>query len=212
MISLFIDTSLSFIRIGLFKDNKLIDYIDEFCDKDLSKLFAKQVRDIFKKNNLSINSIDKIYAVTGPGSFTGIRIGLTFAKVLGMSLKKEIIPVSELEVLASTNINTKFVIPLIDARREYVYTGMYDNDLNNVIDDKYILLSDFLNNINDNDITFVSYNDFNNLSVTRPDINYEKIIEKFNKRKGINYHLLTPNYLKDTEAEEKLKKKLNNAY
>lgn len=210
MISLFIDTSLSYIRLGLFKNNKLIDSINEYCDKDLSKLFDVRVRDIFKRNNISINDVDKIFAVTGPGSFTGIRIGLTFAKVLGMSLKKDIIPISELEVLSSTDIDSKYVVPLIDARRGFVYTAMYDNNLNSYIADKYISLKNFIDNINTKDVTFVSFNDFENLTVVRPNIDYEKIINKFNNRETINYHLLTPNYLKDTEAEENLKKKYSN--
>ena len=210
MISILIDTSLSYIRLGLYENEKLIDHVDEFCDKDLSKLFIKRVRELLLNNNISINNIDKIFAVTGPGSFTGIRIGLTFAKILGMSVKKDRIPISELEILASTKTETKYIVPIIDARRGYVYTGLYDNDIKNIIEDKYLNMEDFLEKLNEKDVTFVSFDEFDNIKITKPNIDYETIIEKFKNRETINYHSLNPNYLKNTEAEENLKKKMLN--
>lgn len=207
MISLFIDTALSYIRIAIFKDNKLIDCINEKCEKNMSALFDSKVNELFKRNNLELTEVNKIYTVTGPGSFTGIRVGMTFSKVLAMALNLKITPISELQVLATTN-TTKLKAPMIDARRGYVYAGVYDQDLNTLTDDKHILLEDFLN-IN-KDVEYISYDSFEHISTTLPNIDFEKIILKNKDKKQIEHEVLTPNYLKLTEAEENLRKKKEN--
>lgn len=207
MISLFIDTALSYIRIALFKDDKQIDSINEKCEKNMSAIFDSKVEELFRRNNLELTEVNKIYTVTGPGSFTGIRVGMTFSKVLAMALKEKITPISELQVLATTNTN-KLKAPLIDARRGYVYSGIYDEDLNAITEDKHILLEDFLN-INTN-VEYISYDSFEHISTTEPKIDFEKIISKNKEKKQIDHEVLTPNYLKLTEAEENLRKKKEN--
>lgn len=207
MISLFIDTALSYIRIAIFKDDKLIDSINEKCEKNMSALFDSKVEELFKRNNLELTEVNKIYTVTGSGSFTGIRVGMTFSKVLAMALNLKITPISELQVLATTN-TTKLKAPMIDARRGYVYAGVYDQDLNTLTEDKHILLEDFLN-IN-KDVEYISYDSFEHISTTLPNIDFEKIILKNKDKKQIEHEVLTPNYLKLTEAEENLIKKKEN--
>lgn len=207
MISLFIDTALSYIRVALFKDNKLIDSINEKCEKNMSSLFDSKVDELFKRNNLELTEVNKIYTVTGPGSFTGIRVGMTFSKVLAMALNQKITPISELQVLATTKTN-KLKAPMIDARRGYVYAGVYDQDLNTLTEDKHILLEDFLN-IN-KDVEYISYDSFEHISTIEPNIDFEKIINKNKDKKQIDHEVLTPNYLKLTEAEENLRKKKEN--
>ncbi len=207
MISLFIDTALSYIRIALFNDDSLIDFVNEKCEKNMSSLFDLRIKDLFIRNNINLNQVNKIYTVTGPGSFTGIRVGMTFSKVLAMSLNLKITPISELQVLASTKSN-KLKAPIIDARRGYVYAGIYDDDLNSITEDKYILLEDFLN-IN-KDMEYLSYDNFEHISIIEPNIDFEKIIYKNKDKKQINHEVLTPNYLKLTEAEENLRKKKEN--
>lgn len=207
MISLFIDTSLSYIRLALIRDSYLIDSINEKCEKNMSSIFDLRVRDLFNRNNLNFNQVDRIYTVTGPGSFTGIRVGMTFSKVLAFSLGKKITPISELQVLAST-CDSDLIGPMIDARREYVYAGVYDKDLNIVMEDRYILLDDFLDMYSD--ITYVSCDSFENVSTLIPNIDFIKIIEKNKNIEQVDHHVLVPNYLKLTEAEERLKERNDN--
>ena len=192
MISLFIDTALSYIRIALFRDDKLLDFINEKCEKNMSSLFDVRVRDLFQRNDLSLNDVNKIYTVTGPGSFTGIRVGMTFSKVLAMSLGLKITPISELQVLASGR-SDGLVASMIDARRGYVYAGIYDKDLNM-----------------NKSFSYVSYDSFEHVSTIFPEIDFEKVINKNINSKQIDHQVLTPNYLKLTEAEENLRKKKEN--
>lgn len=208
MISLFVDTALSYIRIALFKDDVLLDFINDKCDKNMSSLFDVRVKDLFDRNHLSLRDVDKIYTVTGPGSFTGIRVGMTFSKVLAFSLNKKITPISELQVLASSkNVNVS-VASLIDARRGYVYAGVYDKYLNNIVEDRYVLFDDFLSN--DDNFSYISYDSFEHIFTVLPDIDFVKLIVKNKDKEQVDHHVLTPNYLKLTEAEENLRKKKEN--
>lgn len=208
MISLFVDTALSYIRIALFRDDILLDSINEKCEKNMSSIFDLRVRDIFTRNNVDYNQVNKIYTVTGPGSFTGIRVGMTFSKVLAMANDIKITPISELQVLASTSCDSNLRASIIDARRGYVYAGVYDSDLNMVVDDRYILLDDFLNM--NSDVQYVSYDSFEHIFTVEPEIDFEKLISKNIDKKQIEHQVLTPNYLKMTEAEENLRKKKEN--
>ncbi len=213
MINLFIDTCTKYLILALYKNNEIIEYFQMEADNNLSVLLLPKIDELLKKSNLEIKDVDKIYVSNGPGSFTGIRIGVTTAKTIAYGLNKEINTVSELEVLASVDTNKKYIVPLIDARRNYVYTGMYNNNLNIEIENKYIDLDEFYNflskNYNINDILFVS-NDSFNINTEVPKINIWKIIEKHRKDESMNPHLVNPNYLKLTEAEEKLNDKRNN--
>ena len=206
MIDLFVDTCSLYARIVLFKNTKLIDYYEEKLDKNLSKLFLCKLNNLFKKHNYSFNDIDKIFVANGPGSFTGIRVGLTFVKVLGWSLDKKIITLSELQIMASSRFDTKYIIPLIDARRGFVYAGVYDQDLNSVVNDSYIRLEDLLSKFDSNDVTFVSYDCFN-FNTFLPNIDYYKVYKKNFNNNLIDANYLKPNYLKNTEAEDKLNNK-----
>lgn len=213
MINLFIDTCTKYLILALYKDNDVIEYLQIEADNNLSVLLLPKIDELLKKANLKINDVDRIYVVNGPGSFTGIRIGVTTAKTIAYGLKKEICTVSELEVLASIDTEKKYIVPLIDARRNFVYTGIYKNNLELVLENKYVNFDEFYNNILNNydinDILFVSNDNFN-IKTEIPNINVWKVIEKHKNDVSINPHSVNPVYLKLTEAEEKLNDKRNN--
>ncbi len=201
----YIDTSSNYLYICIQSNNKIISFSKNYS-KDLSKYAMVEIDKLFKKANLTPIDINKIIVVSGPGSFTGIRIGMTFAKIFSWSLKKDITTISSLEAMAaSSNIND-IVVPIIDARRGYVYSGVYKAD-KCILKDQYIELTKlkkFLNNLNEkyyyitNDKNF----DLENILNYHPD--FSKIISKYKDKKTINAHFIEPNYLKLTEAEEKL--------
>lgn len=213
MINLFIDTCTKYLILALYKDNDVIEYLQIEADNNLSVLLLPKIDELLKKAGLKINDVDRIYVVNGPGSFTGIRIGVTTAKTIAYGLKKEICTVSELEVLASVDTEKKYIVPLIDARRNFVYTGIYKNNLELVLENKYVNFDEFYNNILNNydinDILFVSNDNFN-IKTEIPNINVWKVIEKHKNYVSINPHSVNPVYLKLTEAEEKLNDKRNN--
>lgn len=185
---LFIDTCSNCLIISTIINNK-IDYF--FIDKNNNDTSSKVMK-VLKEAVADINTVDKIFVVTGPGSFTGIRVGVTIAKTIGFCLNIPIIKLSELELLATTNTDTKYNVSLIDARRGYVYAGIYDKDLNCYLQDQHILLND------------IKYPDSYTIIDNYDNIDLIKMIKKHEFDDPINPHDLKPNYLKRTEAEEKL--------
>lgn len=201
MISLFLDTCYYNLIIAIYKDNEQLYFKVEKGDNSLSQKLLPYIKEAFDSIKMSINKIDRIYVANGPGSFTGIRIGVDVAKVLAYTLKKQINTISELEILASTDVDKKYIVPIIDARRGYVYGGVYDCNGANIIEDTYILFDNLLRKIND-DYIIVSYDNLV-ASVIEPNINISKIINNHKNDVSINCHSVNPNYLKKTEAEEK---------
>ena len=192
---LFIDTSANNLIIGIIENNKIIYCFNNSNIGQTSSKVMSVIDEAFVKTNLKIDNIDKIFVVNGPGSFTGIRVGVTIAKIIGYCLNIPIIPLSELELLATTKTNTKYNIPLLDARRGYVYGAIYDQDLNVYFNEEYILLSQ-LEKEYPKDYTIIDGVNMN--------VDLLKIIKKHEFDQPINPHSLKPNYLKKTEAEENL--------
>lgn len=200
MISLFIDTSISFPTISLIRDNEELYEFHEEIKSDMSSKILSIIDEGLKTSNLTLSSIDNIFVVTGPGSFTGVRIGVTIAKTIAWSLNKKIIPISSLEFIATTNPNKDYVISMIDARRGNVFAGIYTNTLECVMKDNLISLEELLKD-KENNYELVSYDNIQSVIKPLPDV--IKIINKHINDEGVNPHELKPNYLKLTEAEEK---------
>lgn len=86
MINLFIDTCTKYLILALYKNNEIIEYFQMEADNNLSVLLLPKIDELLKKSNLEIKDVDKIYVSNGPGSFTGIRIGVTTAKTIAYGL------------------------------------------------------------------------------------------------------------------------------
>lgn len=205
MISFYLDTSSSYLYTGLVKENKVVQEVKKEYGQELSKVSVSDIITMMDLAKISPDAVDKIFVVTGPGSFTGIRIGVTIAKTYAWALKKEIIEVSGLSAMALSYCgDKKYIMPLIDARRGFVYGALYDREGNKVIEDQYILLSELesLAASYDYDVITNSKVETKAKQVAySPDI--LKIVTFYKDKKGINPHLVNPIYLKKTEAEEK---------
>ena len=202
MKSLFINTSTINTVVSIVDDDE-IKYLyknDEF--KDLSVELMPIIDEAFQNAKIKPNDIDTIFVTVGPGSFTGIRIGLAVVKTMAWSLKIKVIPISSLELMASTQTNKEYIVPLIDARKGYVFAGIYDKKLNSIFDDSHISLDDLKHKLNGKEVFYVSNEKFD-FEVNKIDYDILKIIHKHKNDVGTNPHQLKPNYLKNTEAEEK---------
>lgn len=205
MKSLLINTSTKRLIIGIVEDDKVLYEYNDTNSNELSSKIMPIIDEVFTKTNLKPVDIDTIFVTNGPGSFTGIRIGLTIAKVMAWSLKIKVVPISSLELMSSGNYNSDYILPLMDARRDNVFGALYDRNLNPVIEDSFISYDEMINKANDKvkNYTIVSHD----LKFEEPKYDIVKIIKKHINDDGINPHRLNPNYLKMTEAEENLIKK-----
>ena len=188
---LFIDSATANLVVAIIDNGKLIYFYNNNDNHDISTKMMPVLSLAFNKTSLKVNDIDKIFVVVGPGSFTGIRVGLTVAKTIAYALNIPIVPISSLEVIASGNAGTA----LINARRGYVFAGTYDSELNVLKADSYMPMNHDLNK------PYISYDDFD-FECIKPDIDILKVVKKHENDLAVNPHALKPKYLKMTEAEE----------
>ena len=204
MITLFIDTSTESLTIALFKDDVLLS-TSTVSSSEHSKYAMPILEQIFKENNIKPNKVNKIMVINGPGSFTGIRIGVTIAKIYAWTLNINIVPISSLKAYAISNKGYDYYVSIIDARRNYVYAGIYDKDYNNVIKESYISKDELVDKINSlNNELIIGDTTLGSFPVISNKIDVVNIYNYFKNDSGINALMVNPVYLKKTEAEEKL--------
>lgn len=203
MISLFIDTSSSDVSIAIIKDKNILASICKETPNEHSIYTVKYLDDILKESNLNPEDIDKIMIVNGPGSFTGVRIGVTVAKTYAYLLKKDIITISSLKMLALST-NHDYIMSLIDAKHDNYYIGLYDKDNNEIIKEQFIHIDKLLEIINKYNPKLVSDNNIiiNNIKVPKQELDFVKIVEYYKDNKTLNPHSVVPNYLKLPQALE----------
>jgi len=204
MISLFIDTSMVNVSISIVKDNKIMSIIQEDIPNEHSKYATSYVRKVIDEAGIDANDIDNILVVNGPGSFTGVRIGVTIAKTYGYLINKELIPVSSLKSLAISSNKSGVIMSVIQANRSNFYVGIYDKDYNNLIDEEFVsgsrlieLIQEYNPYIVSNDYYVIGIHKFNKVS-----LDVLRIVDYYKYMDKVNYHALVPNYLKLPQAME----------
>ena len=180
---LFIDTHDELITIALKNGDNLYIKTQE-SEYSHSIYTMPMIESIFKENNLDVKNLKKIIAVNGPGSFTGIRIGLSIAKTMAYALKIDINTISSLTAyLISNNINEKRKAVIEDNKGYYI--SLMDENNKNVMDEFY-----------SEEDTFDDYL----LVPKKLDVN--KIIEYCKNLKSENPHHVKANYVKKIEVEK----------
>ncbi len=212
MKTLFIDTSSNTLSVALLLNDE-IECIREINSiNEHSKYTINEINEILKYTKTNPKDIKKVMVINGPGSFTGLRIGVAVAKTFGWSLNINVIPISTLKAYALSNVGYDYYISLIDARREHVYALILDKDYNNCIDEKYMSINELNDNINKLSGTKLIIGDIkikDTLKHVNPILDIKKIYDFYKSKEGINAHKLVPNYLKKVEAEEKLGSEIN---
>lgn len=144
MIWLGIDTSNTPLSVALVKDGKVLIEDTSTIPVNHSLRAMAAIEEIFAKAKLKPQDIDGIAVAEGPGSYTGVRIGVTIAKTLAWTLDKKLVGVSSIKALAlNAALFNGIICPIIDARRNHVYSGAYkmiDNELTSIITDGHYSL------------------------------------------------------------------------
>lgn len=167
---------------------------------------------------LKPQELERIVVAQGPGSYTGLRIAVTTAKMLAYSLGIELVGVSSLKLIASNVRNFDgLIVPVMDARRQNVYAGVYqwqDNELQTIYDDKHIAFVDLLKKISNKEAYFTG--EIQNFETEIIKIAPYQIESNLKNRLPSGYQLallglkevprevfgFVPEYLKKVEAEE----------
>ncbi len=135
MLSLLLDSANKELLVALYKDDKKIDEIRYEAWQRQSELMIPKLDKILKRNEIDPKTIDEIVVTQGPGSYTGVRIALTIAKIYALSLNIPCYAISSLGVLKDEN---KTSICLINARSNRSYFGVYEANGNVLIEDKVL--------------------------------------------------------------------------
>lgn len=226
-----IDTSAKTSSVGLVEDGKVIDEV--FVNEGLthSETIMPMIDKLLKNNNICVDDIDAFAVNNGPGSFTGVRIGVAVVKGMAFKGNKDCFEISTLDSIAYNCIDKEgIVVSCIDARRNQVYNSVYsvsNGEMKKETADRSILIPDLyeeLKNI-DKTIYFVGDGEENVLSYFEEN---DLIKDNFvfpdylsNVQRGTNTALIAyknqssrkkgkdilPQYLKLTQAEQELRKK-----
>jgi tRNA threonylcarbamoyladenosine biosynthesis protein TsaB len=129
-----IDSALQTASVSISKEGIILAQLQNDIQKEHASFIHVAISDLLTDLTLTPNDLDAIAVTIGPGSYTGLRVGLAAAKGLCYALKKPLITLSSLHVLAKTaknNLNADITdclfCPMIDARRMEVFTAFYDN-------------------------------------------------------------------------------------
>ena len=127
-----LDTSNQTLSLAILEDERVLASYSSSVNKNHSVTLMPMIETLFEQNNITPKEIDRIVVAKGPGSYTGLRIGVTTAKTLAWTLNAELVGISSLANLAaSVGKVSGMIVPLFDARRGNVYAGVYrwDNQL-----------------------------------------------------------------------------------
>ena len=213
LINLFIDSSRENLSIAITGNDKVIAKVNTSSHGKHSNYLMNNLKEIFENNGMNIYDVDNIIVLNGPGSFTGLRVGVTVAKTIAWALSKKLYQLSTLDALKVHDSNDAVISVFYD-KPSSSYVGLYI-DNSNVKD--YMNLDDDRLNISDNNIDIVSYenNDFvkalqakleknNNVNIKIiENYDYVKVINEALLSKPVMVHNSAPIYLKKIDAEKK---------
>ncbi len=161
-----IDTATEYAGVCISNNNAVIAIEQSADQKNHASFVQPAIKKIIETSGYNLQMIEAIAVTAGPGSYTGLRVGLASAKGLCYALNKPLILLNTLEVMASAQIENvkienKFadnilICPLIDARRMEVFTALYDQALNVLLPPQAMILNDdsFAELLSNNRIVF----------------------------------------------------------
>lgn len=139
MKTLFISTYNEIITIGLLFNDKLKVQKQEISSRNHSIYTVPLIDETLKEANINVHDLDEILVINGPGSFTGVRLGITVAKTLAYTLKIPIKEISSLEALSASNKENNKIVIISDSKGKYY--GIFAN--NKLIEMNYLADDDF---------------------------------------------------------------------
>jgi tRNA threonylcarbamoyladenosine biosynthesis protein TsaB len=141
-----LETSGKVCSVAIHRDGKLLSSAEVHVEQSHASRLAPMIRDLIRFVDISLAEVDAVAVSSGPGSYTGLRIGASLAKGLCYSLNKPLIAVNTLELLASQmrdrSSQESLLCPMIDARRMEVYCMLTDNSLTTITPPEAVVINE----------------------------------------------------------------------
>lgn len=134
-----LDTSIETASVSIARNGIIIASIKNEVQKEHAGFLQPAIKELTAECNISFKDLNAIAVTIGPGSYTGLRVGMASAKGLCYALKKPFITIGTLNALAAAAIDKKIATietlfcPMIDARRMEVYTSIFDVNMNEIV-------------------------------------------------------------------------------
>lgn len=215
-----IETSTDVCSVALSSDGMVLEHHEDYEGKNHSTVLNVFLDDIVKYITTREIKLDAVAVSIGPGSYTGLRIGLSEAKGLCFGYNVPLIGVNTLKLLSVTALFSRYneddalYVPMIDARRNEVYTAIYDNALNEVMAPQAMILNEeSFKDLDNKNLIFVgngskkwkemsALSKAHYLTEAKPEaVNMVALSElSFRKNDFIDVAYSTPLYLKEFQA------------
>lgn len=194
---LFLDTTGSYLNIALHHEGTLLENIHESALRSQSELIIPRLQELLTKYSLTVDNIDSIVITKGPGSYTGVRIAMTVAKIL-CSMKD--IPLYTISTLQAMGLGVDGkVCVMMDARSKRAFTGFYENGVA-LQPDCIMELEALREKIENEGYIVVGDAGLIDKEAIPTDMNSQIFNYKPLWQRVDNVHALVPEYLKDQES------------
>lgn len=225
MKTLAIDTSNQTLAVAVVDGQEVLGQSQTMAIKNHSTALMPAIDGLMQAVGMAPKELEQIVVAKGPGSYTGLRIGVTTAKTLAQTLNIPLIGVSSLKAVAANCVGvSQVVVPLFDARRQNVYAGAYqwhNGTLETRIKDQHISLSELLTQlkaVDGQEVLFVGADTIKFKDMIEAELPTARInqVSLWNYPNGVvlaaiakeeapvaSIHDFVPDYLKLVEAEEK---------
>lgn len=215
-----IDTSTMISTVTVADDKEILGDFNVNQAKTHSESLVPMIESLLRLLGMTVKDIDKFVIAEGPGSFTGLRIGMTIAKTLAQVENKDLLTVSTLKAMAAGSTSNRAKLALLDARSTRVYGALYDENLEEIVPQNLYEIDDLAKIVNEK-----------NLEIEMIGLLNDKYFDKFERAKkapiNINNCLggglirlaqeenlkakplyeISPNYLRKSQAEREYGKK-----
>ncbi len=150
-----LDTTSEFGSLAALEGDRLIEETPMTSSDGFSHVLFDQLEQFLARLRWSIDSVDCFACTAGPGSFTGLRVGLAAVKGLAEATNKPVVAVSNLEVLASFG-SKPLRAAIADARRGEIYGGLFDAQLQPLLPERVMKLAAFRDALPKGDLEFIA--------------------------------------------------------
>ncbi len=150
-----IDTTHEFGSLALARGDRILEEVALQAPDGFAHVLYAHLEQLLERHGVSVHAIDAFASASGPGSFTGVRVGLACVKGVAEACGKPAVAVSNLEAIASFG-SAALRAPVLDARRGEVYAGLYDSDGRAVAPETVVRFGAWLAALPDGEIEFLS--------------------------------------------------------